>query len=234
MDGDAKGALSLAAAEVGQLPTIKPGKVFAQLALGTTYFVYGRYGSRAEVAALADPGAKLPYAQAMWRYAKGEAAARGGDAPGVRAQAAAIAVAPAELKKFGEFASQAGAMVDVARLVLTGRAAMLEGRFTEAEAAYRKAADIQEARLGELRDPPAWWYPVRRSLAAALEAQGKPQAAAVEARKAMVRWPFEPVRLDILADSERRVGQADDARRQLAYARANWTGDVSGMPLALR
>jgi tetratricopeptide (TPR) repeat protein len=234
MDGDAKGALSLAVAEVGQLPTIKPDKVFAQMGLGTAYFVYGRYGSQAEVAALADPGAKLPCAQAMWRYAKGEAAARRGDAPGVRAQAAAIAVAPADLKTFGAFAPQARAMVDVARLVLTGRAAMLEGKFTDAEAAYRNAADIQEARLGELSDPPAWWYPVRRSLAAALEAQGKPAAAAAEARKAMVRWPFDPVSLDILADGERRVGQTDDARRQLAHARANWTGDVSAMPLALR
>ena len=234
MDGDAEGALSLAAAELGQLPAIKPDKVFAQMGLGTAYFVYGRYGSQAEVAALADPGAKLPYAQAMWRYAKGEAAARSGDAPGVRAEAAAITVAPADLKKFGEFARQGRAMVEVARLVLAGRAAMLEGRFTEAEAAYRDAANIQEARLGELSDPPAWWYPVRRSLAAALEAQGKSQAAAAEARRAMVRWPFDPVSLDILADSERRVGQTDEAGRQLAYARANWTGDVSQMPLALR
>jgi tetratricopeptide (TPR) repeat protein len=234
MDGDAKGALSLAATEIGQLPTIKPDKGYAQMGLGTAYFVYGRYGSPGEVAALADPGSRLPYAQAMWRYAKGEAAARRGDAPGVRAEAAAIAVAPADLKTLGELAPRARAMVEVARLVLTGRAAMLEGRFAEAEAAYRNAAEIQETRLGELRDPPAWWYPVRRSLAAALEAQGKPAAAAAEARKAMVRWPFDPVSLDILADSERRVGQADDARRQLAYARANWTGDVSGMPLALR
>lgn len=234
MDGDARGALALAAAEVGQLPTLKPDKAFAQIGLGTAYFVYGRYGSQADVAALADPGAKLPYAQAMWHYARGEAAARVGDAAAVRAQAAVIAVAPADLKPFAEFAPQARAMVDVARLVLTGRAAMLEGKFAEAEAAYRKAADLQEARLGELSDPPAWWYPVRRSLAAALEAQGKPRAAAAEARKAMVRWAFDPVSLDILADSERRQGQTDDANRQLAYARANWTGDVSAMPLALR
>jgi tetratricopeptide (TPR) repeat protein len=234
MDGDGRVALSLAAAELAQLPTIKPDKAFSQFILATAYFVYGRYGSPAEVAALADPGPKLPFARAMWRYAKGETAARSGDAAGVRVQAAAVAIAPADLKTFGELAPQARSMADVARLVLTGRAAMLEGKFTEAEVAYRKAAGIQEARLGDLGDPPAWWYPVRRSLAAALEADGKPEAAAAEARKAMVRWAFDPVSLGILADSERRVGQTDEARRQLAYARANWTGDVSAMPLALR
>jgi hypothetical protein len=235
MDGDAKGALALASASVAQLPTLKPDKVFPQIGLGTAYFVYGRYGSPAEVAALADPGPKLPYPRAMWRYARGEAAARRGDAAAVRTEAAAIAIAPADLKPFNAFAPQGGAMVEVARLVLTGRAAMLESKFPDAETAYRKAAEIQEAKLGELSDPPAWWYPVRRSLAAALEAQGKPQAAAAEARKAMVRWAYDPVSLGILADAERRQGQAEDAGRQLAYARANWTGgDVSAMPMALR
>ena len=228
MDGDARGALALAAAELGQLAAIKPDKPYGQFNLATAYFVYGRYGAPAEVAALADPGPRLPFARAMWRYARGEAAARRGDAPGVRAEAANITVAP-DLKTFGELAAPARAMVDVARLVLTGRAAMLEGKYTEAEAAYRAAADTQEARLGDLSDPPAWWYPVRRSLAAALEAQGKNEAAAAEARRVMVRWPFDPVTLAILSDSERRDGQADDAGRQLAYARANWTGDVSTM-----
>jgi tetratricopeptide (TPR) repeat protein len=183
MDGDAKGALPLAAAQLEQLATIKPDDAFAQMRLGTAYFVYGRFGSPADLAALADPGAKLPYGHAMWLYAKGEAAARWGDVAVVKAQAAAIGVAPADLKRFAAFEPQAQAMIDIARLVLTGRAAMMEGRFADAEAAYRRAADLQEAKLGGLSDPPSWWYPVRRSVAAALEAQGRSEAAAEEARR---------------------------------------------------
>jgi Flp pilus assembly protein TadD len=110
---------------------------------------------------------------------------------------------------------------------------MLEGRFADAEAAYRRAAEIQEASLGRLTDPPEWWYPVRRSLAAALEAEGKPQAAAIEARKAMTGWPYDPVGLKILADSAAAQGQTADARRELARAQSGWSGDLSAMPAAL-
>jgi tetratricopeptide (TPR) repeat protein len=234
MDGDAAGALPLAVAQIRQLATIRPDEAYSQMRLGTAYFVLGRYGSRADLAALPDPGARLPYGRAMWRYARGEAAARWGDAAGVKAQAAAIAMTPADLKLFAPIEAQAQAMLDVARLVLTGRAAMMEGRFADAEAAYRRAADIQEAKLGGFTDPPSWWYPIRRSVAAALEAQGKPQAAAAEARKAMAHWVYDPLGLQTLAESERAAGQADDAARQLALARSGWVGDVAAVPLALR
>ena len=233
MDGDARGALALAEAEAGQLASVQPDHPFGQFGLGTAYFVYGRYGSPAEVASLADPGARLPYVQAMWRYAKGEAAARRGDTAAVEAQAAAISIAPADIKPFGDMAPQAKAMVEIARLVLIGRSAMLEGRFADAETAYRSAAEIQEAKLGGLTDPPEWWYPVRRSQAAALEAEGKPQVAATEARKAMVGWPSDPVGLKILADSETAQGQAADAGRELARAREGWAGDLADVPAAL-
>jgi len=233
IDGDAKGALSLAAVQVGQLPTMPPDKVFQQIGLGSAYFVYGRYGSAEAVAALSDPGAKMPYAEAMWRYARGEAAARRGDVAAVKAEAAMIKAAPADLKKFGDFAPQARTIVDVARLVLVGRAAMLDKRWSDAEAAYRLAASLQEAKLGDITDPPGWWYPVRRSLAAALLAEAKPNAAAGEARKALVRWAYDPMSLKILADSEAMTGQGADAQRELIFARANWVGDLSATPLGL-
>jgi hypothetical protein len=234
MDGDARGALPLAAAEIERQATIAPDQPFPQMVLGTAYFVYGRYGSPAELAALTDPGPRLPYGHAMWLYAQGEAAARRGDVTGVKARASAIAVSPGDLRKFGRFQSQGEAMIAVARLVLTGRAAMMEHRFADAEAAYRRAADLQEARLGTFSDPPSWWYPVRRSVAAALEAQDRPQAAAAEARKAMTRWASDPVGLQILAESDRREGRTDAADREVASARSNWIGDVSALPLALR
>jgi hypothetical protein len=67
--------------------------------------------------------------------------------------------------------------------VLVGRAAMLERRWSDAEAAYRNAAEMQEAKLGTIMGPPAWWYPIRRSVAA-----GNPSAAEVESRQALSAW----------------------------------------------
>jgi len=232
MDGDGRGGLTLAAAELQQLGKVKPDEAFKQVGLGTAYFVYGRYGSKAEIDALPDPGLRLSLADAMWIYAKGEAAARAGDASTVAAQATTLQNLKPDLKPFKDFRPQAQAMIYVARLVLTGRAAMMEQHWREAETAYRKAAEIQEAKLGRTADPPAWWYPVRRSLAAALLAEGRTRDAAAEAQKALDRWAYDPVALRILADCAVKDGRPDDARRDLTYARANWTGDVETLPLS--
>jgi len=233
MDGDAKGALALASTQLAEPLPGRTSNIYQQVALGTAYFAYGRYASQDHVAALSDPGSDLPFARAMWRYARGEAAARKGDAGAVKAEAKALAVTPADAKSFGNFAPQAQAMVVVARLVLAGRAAMLDKRWRDAEAAYRQAADLQEAVLGEISDPPAWWYPVRRSFAAALLADGRVDDAAAQARKAMVRWPSDPVSLKVLAQSEAVESRADDAKRHMSLAEANWAGDLSQVSPAL-
>jgi predicted Zn-dependent protease len=233
LDGDAAGGLALASAMLSRIPDTKPDNPFAQIGYGHAYMVYGRYGSDAQVAALPDPGAKLPFAQALRHYALGEAAARRGDVPEVKAQAAAITVAPAAMKAFKDVQPVAQGVLDVARLVLTGRAAMLDKDYAGAEAAYRHAAEIEEAKLGDFTDPPAFWYPVRRSLAEALLADGKPKAAADEAHKVLLRWPYEPLTLRILADAEAAQGDGAAAARELAFAQSNWTGDVKAVPAAL-
>ena len=229
MDGDAAGALSLASAEVAELPRIHPDKMFEQAGLGTAYFSYGRFGTDAEVAALVDPGPKLPYARAMFHYARGEAAARRGDVAAVTAEARKVQVTPADLETFKFFQSPGGAVVQVAQLALTGRAAMLEKRYADAEAAYRRAADLQETKVDDLRDPPIWWYPVRRSVAAALLAEEKPAAALAELQKSLVHWPYDPISLKLLADCDRAQGQDAEATRKMAQAQAGWSGDLAAM-----
>jgi tetratricopeptide (TPR) repeat protein len=233
IDGDAKEGLALAATEVQQLATMQPDKTFRQFGLGTAYVVYGRYGSETEVNTLIDPGAAMPYAQAMWRYARGEAAARRKDVNMVKKEAAAIHISAKQADKFQDSSSQATAMVDIARLVLLGRVAMLEKRWSDAEAAYRNAADIQEAKLGTVTDPPAWWYPVRRSVAAALLAKGDPRAAAVEVEQALFRWPNDPMSLRILAEGETALGQREDAEGHIRRAQTNWSGDLKAVPLSV-
>jgi hypothetical protein len=233
LDGDVSGGMALARTEVQQLAVMQPDKPFQQFGLGSAYVVFGRYGAPAEVDALADPGVAMPYARAMWHYARGEFAARNRDVESVKKEASAIHLEVDEAQKFQDSSSQASAMVDIARLVLVGRASMLERRWSDAEAAYRNAAEIQEAKLGTIMDPPAWWYPIRRSVAAALLAAGNPGAAQVEARQALAEWSRDPQSLRVLAESERKLGETEEGQKQFRLAQTNWSGSVENLPLWL-
>ncbi len=224
MSGDGPAALVQADAVFDHLAHGKPGGVWDQVGGGTAYFAEGRFATPEQVLALPDPGAKRPYLQAMWRYARGEAYARKGDAAGVRQELALVKVTAADLKPFDDFRSTAQAMVDVANLVLTGRAAMIEGKPAAAAQAYRKAAELQDAKLRTVSDPPIWWYPVRRSLAAALLEQGKADEAAAEASRALKGWPNDPVTLAVLAQAEKKLGDGKAADLHIAQARKAWRG----------
>ena len=232
IDGDAKEGLALAAAQLQQLSAPNASSFLHQFGFVTAYFVFGRFASPATVASLPKPDKTLPYALAMWHYARAEAAARTGDVQGVQAEAKEVAISHDDVAKFGDSAAQVQAMVDTARLVLAGRVAMLQKRWSDAEADYRKAADIQDAKLGTFDDPPTWWYPVRRSVAAALLAKGDPTAAEVEVNQALSHWPLDPQSLRILADCQQALGHVEEAKHQIALARTNWIGDAVALPIA--
>ncbi|WP_233843673.1 hypothetical protein [Dyella sp. 2HG41-7] len=232
LDGDAKEGLALATAQLQEESAPNASSFLHQFGFVTAYFVFGRFASPQTVASLPPPDKTLPYALAMWHYARGESAARNGDAQGVRQEAEKIAINHADLAKFGDSAAQVESMVDVARLVLQGRVAMIEKRWGDAEAAYRKAADIQDAKLGTFTDPPTWWYPVRRSVAAALLAKGDPVAGEVEANEALAHWPLDPQSLKILADCQQATGHSEEAKHQNVLASNNWLGDLAALPIA--
>lgn len=231
--GDGESALALARAMVERLPALAPGPSWPQVAMGSAYAAYGRFANDAEIDALPEPEATLPLARAMWRYARGEAAARRGDAAAVRQVASTITIRSADLAPMGDSADRAKAMVIIARLVLEGRAAMLDRRWGDAVTAYRKAADLQDEEIGTGGDPPAWWYPVRRSLAAALLADGRIAEADEEIHRTLLVRVGDPLSERIYADVHAASRRPDEAARWLAAARANWTGDPTAVPLAL-
>ncbi|RUL76187.1 hypothetical protein EKH80_09615 [Dyella choica] len=232
IDGDAKEGLALAAPQLQQLAAPNASSFLHQFEFVTAYFVFGRFASPQMMASLPQPDKALPYALAMWHYARGEADARNGDARGAQREAKNLAIGHDDLAKFGDSAEQVQTMVDIARLVLEGRVAMIEKRWSDAEADYRKAADIQDTKLGSFTDPPTWWYPVRRSVAAALLAKGNPMAAKVEVDEALSHWPRDPQSLRILADCQQALGHSEEARQQNALARSNWLGDTAALPMA--
>ena len=229
MSGDAAGGLAVARPAVAYAPKLKADDAWTQMVVGAAYAVEARYAAPDEVLALAEPG--LPYPRAMWRYARAEALGRQGDVAGLRREAAQVELGKGQLKSFGDYAGQMADATKLARLVLEGRAAMLESQPKVAAKILRKAAELEEKRFAGMTDPPIW-YPVRRGLAAALLASGDAQGAADEARATLVRRPADPVSLNVLAQAERRLGLTAQADGHLAQARKGWMGDLSKVTLA--
>lgn len=233
MSGDADGGLRLANASLRDSPAPRPSELFPQIQQATAYVVYGRLGSTATVAPIAERSAKTPFLQVLWAYAQGEDAARRGDPEGVKGALKTIKDRAAAVGGYGAMTSKARAMTSIADLVLEGRLAMMDGRWRDAEEDFRRGANLQEAELGGLSDPPAWWYPVRRSLAAALLAEGRTDAARDQAEASLRRWPYDPLSLKILGEAEAARGRRETAQKDLALARAHWAGDLNAISLPL-
>ncbi len=224
MAGEAAAALTIADRFAG-LPADKLDSPWMQLIAGSAWFARGRYDDPDKVLALAAPDAKHAFLGAMRHYGRGEALARKGDAAGVRAEALAIKPAGDKL-----LATQAY----IAREVLLGRAAMIEKNYAVAGQHFRKAAERQEKVFGDGGDPPVWWYPVRRSLAAALLAEGQAAPALGQAKAVLAKWPDDPLALSMAARAEALLGQEGFAARDAAAARAGWgDGDPSKVSLNL-
>ena len=86
-------------------------------------------------------------------------------------------------------------------------------------------------RLAQSVDPPAWSYPVRRSLAAALLAKGDAAGAEREATTVLATWRLDPVTLAIRAAARQALGHPG-ADADLAAAHAGWHGDLAKLEAA--
>jgi tetratricopeptide (TPR) repeat protein len=193
---------------------------------------YGRYAP-ARAIALTD-GPNDPRLVRIYRhYARGEALAAQGDAAGVRYEADKVLVLLVESLK----ASETGAAdtASIAADVLNGRAALISHDPAKAAALFARAAARQEKvyPVNKNFDPPPWWYPVRRSLAAADLAAGKPADAVREARASLAGWPDDALALKVLSQAEAKTGQNAAAAKDMAEARRVWRGDLGKVSLDL-
>jgi len=200
--GDADIALKLGRPLVERSQVRADAPAYAQMIAANGYYALARFADPAEVLALPKP--KLPFLEAAWHYARGEAFARRNDIAAVRQEAAAIHGISGELNK-DEGSLQAQAMTYIARNVLMGRAAMMEHRPQDAAVAFAQAAELQESDdFSSVSDPPAWHYPVRRDLAAALLDQGDIAGAKREAQAALKYRPRDPGTVALLSTLETR------------------------------
>jgi len=210
MAGDARTALNLARPLVAQSTEREKAEPFSQMLAAAGYFAMARFDDPAAVLALAEP--KLPYLKAARRYARGEAMVWLRDLAGAKAELAAIPAQVAKKGKDGTIDRDAHApeqMLGITRGVLEGRIAMAEGRYKDAAKAFTTAADIEEANdFMQFSDPPAFWYPVRRDVAAALLAAGDAAGARAAAEEALRLRPRDAVAEDVLRRAEGMIPSA--------------------------
>lgn len=232
MAGGGEEGLKLADRFLATYPGIPATNVWRQAMANNAYAIYGRFGSTEQVTALTEPAGSHAMLRVSWRFARGEAAARAGNAAAVRAEAEAIAVLRAEPNfGAGPMADMRKDFTEVSQRVLEGRAAMIEGNADAAVAAFTRAAQIQ-AQGSEGGDPPIFWYPTRRSLAAALLLKGDAAGAKAKIVELLEDWPSDPYSYFILAEAETVLGDARaaaDARRKSAI---EWIGGAMDLKLA--
>lgn len=198
--GDADIALQLGRPLVARSQARTIGAPLQQLIAANGYYAMARFADPAEVLALPEP--KLPFLVAAWHYARGEALARQGNAAGVLAEAAAIHGISTKLAE-DDGSLQAQSMTYIARSVLAGRAAMMNHRPADAAVSFAQAAELQQGQeFSDVADPPAWYYPVRRDLAAALLEQHDIAGARREAQAALKYRPRDPGTVTLLAKLE--------------------------------
>jgi tetratricopeptide (TPR) repeat protein len=201
--GDADIALKLGRPLVIRSQAKAEGGPYSQLISANGYYAMARFADPTEVLALPKP--KLPFLEAAWHYARGEAFARRNDLSSVRKEAAAIHGVPGELSK-DDGSLQAQTMTFIARNVLVGRAAMMEHRPQDAAVAFAQAAELQESDdFSSVSDPPAWHYPIRRDLASALLEGGDAAGAKREAQAALKYRPRDPGTMALLSALETRT-----------------------------
>ena len=109
---------------------------------------------------------------------------------------------------------------------------MLQHRFADAARSFEQAVTEQDGYSPHAWDPPPWWYPVRRSAAAAWLQDGQFAKAAEAAQKSLVAWPYDPLALLILSRANDGLGKREEARRYEAQAIGLWMGDISKVNVA--
>jgi len=152
-------------------------------------FVAVRFRKWDDVRKMPDPGTKLPLLRAGWLWARAMAAAGSGEVKKAETERSAFAAARAAVPEKSLAGPQNGAeaVLSVAANVLDARIAEAKGEFSAAIASWRKAVEAEDRLAYD--EPPAWYYPTRESLGAALLRAGQAEEAEAVFRADLDRHP---------------------------------------------
>jgi tetratricopeptide (TPR) repeat protein len=233
MAGD--GPTAIEAAE--KLRNLIPDDVARRLAMihpikAAPYFAHAQFSAPDTILALPDPGDDIPYAQAMWRYARSLAATAKGDLTGAEAEANAID-GIAERADFSALQAEGVPALDIlklARAVAGGRLAQAQSDSKAAIAAFEEAAAIQDGL--PYSEPPFWYYPVRQTLAAALLQAGRLDEAEAQFKRALARAPNNGWSYYGLVKVYKAQGNTAAAQQAEADLAKTWIGSRSQLKLS--
>jgi tetratricopeptide (TPR) repeat protein len=185
-------------------------------------FVAVRFRRWDDVAKMPDPGSKLPILRSIWLYARGVAAAAVGNLKRAEAERGALAAARDKMPPAAVFDpnNKAVAVLDVALLSLDARIAEARGDREAAIESWRKAVDAEDALAYD--EPPAWFYPVRESLGAALLRDGQAAEAERVFRADLEKNPRNGRSLYGLAESLKAQKKTPDAEWARSQFEAAW------------
>jgi tetratricopeptide (TPR) repeat protein len=233
MAGD--GGVVIAAAE--KLRNLIPDEVARGIAMthpikAAPYFAHAQFSAPDTILALPNPGADIPYAQAMWRYARSLAATAKGDFTGAEAEANAITgiANRADFSALQAVGIPATDVLKLARALADGRLAQAQGDSQAAIASFEEAAALQDGL--PYTEPPFWYYPVRQTLAAALLQAGRLDEAEAQFKRALERAPNNGWSYYGLAKVYAAQGNAAAAKQAEENLAKTWIGNRSLLQLS--
>jgi len=161
-------AYELAEGTAGQLtPELlrAPGMAVAQHFLIQPLFAQVRFSDWSAILSVQEPDADLPYARAIWHYARGQAFAAQNDLANAQLEHTALRTLAAspEIAKMSFFNREgAPALTAIALKVLEAELATAEGDADKALTLLKEAVVLEDAL--PYTEPPEWFFPVRHSL----------------------------------------------------------------------
>jgi tetratricopeptide (TPR) repeat protein len=196
------------------------------------YFAHAQFSDPATILALADPGADFPYIRAAWRYARGLAQVKRGDAAAAGAELAEIdrITQSTDFKPFDSWNIPAKSVTVIAAHVLRARMAQSKNDLATAVRELEAAAALED-KLPYM-EPPYWYYPVRQTLGAVLTLNGEHEKARDAFRESLQKVPNNGWALYGLAQTYARQGLQREARAVEKHLARAWSGDRKHLDLA--
>jgi tetratricopeptide (TPR) repeat protein len=227
MDGEYDSALKAARQLQADALSLHPNLPLAENLMVNAYLVPVRFARWDDVLALPAPDKTFRGLTFFWHYARGCAFAAKGQGQQAEAERGAMEQiykglpdGPSGIMPFGWSTTH-----DIAVTALNGRIAAARGDFTTAIECWRAEVAVQD-KMG-FQDPPAWFYPMRESLGAALLRSGQNVEAEEVFREDLKRNPRNPRSLFGLwkaLEAENKPADAEAARHTFELA---WKGGTT-------
>jgi tetratricopeptide (TPR) repeat protein len=195
--------------------------------LPQTMFVLLRFNKWDEVLAEKAPPPEQRVTTVVWHYGRALAYAGKGDIENAERSQHAFATAAASVPRDTMLGvlNTAGGVFDIASAVVDARIATARGDQARAVERWKAAVQAQDALHYD--EPPAWYYPVRESLGAALLGSGRAAEAAEVFRKDLELNPGNGRSLFGLSRALAAQGKNAEAAKVRQQFEAAWkTADV--------